>query len=143
MTNSQYTKLRLPELLAYDQINRVQVFVDYGNIPSLKKFCISNERSQTIDDMVEEIGNTLGNFLADLHIWGYKALQDGLQPISGDMTRFRDNNDGKRICAWRTGGRLSETATKFNVDGNWDIISGDLQKSIMENNETFNMGDFW
>lgn len=141
MANSQYTKLQLPELLAYDQINRVQIFVDYGGLPSLKQFCISTERSQAIDDMFVEVGTVLGNFLADLHIWGYKALYDSSS--SEDMTRFRDNNDAKKICAWRTGGRLSETATKFIVEGNWDTISGDLQKSILENNETFNMGDFW
>lgn len=138
MKSPQYAKIQLPRLLAYDQFNRVQIFVDEGELPQLKQFCISNG---DFPDIFEEAGNILGRFLADMHIWGYQTLQES----SNDeiMAPFRHNNDGKRICAWRTGGRLSETATKFKIDGNWDDISGDLQRCILENNETFNMGDYW
>jgi antitoxin component HigA of HigAB toxin-antitoxin module len=64
----------------------------------------------------------------------------------GDPTEidvFRNNVIGKQLCAGMAPERLGDIAAKYNVSGDWTEISKKSGEEIMENNDTFNMGDFW
>ena len=50
----------------------------------------------------------------------------------------------KNVCAERSAGRLLATAKRFGIE--WDEgaeVVQEMQREIKEDEETFNMGDFW
>jgi hypothetical protein len=137
-------KVLLPELLAYDQENRIQICRDYGPLPSIKEYIRAHPEAK---DIGKEAGEVLGEFLAHLHIWGYRLLHPGSakdgKGDSSEIDVFRNNVIGKRLCAWRASGRLADVAKAYKVPGDWTEISKKSIEDITENNDTFNMGDFW
>ena len=107
---------------------------DAGVLPSLKEYLISNPSTP----LATEIGTALGTFLADLHIWG-----KGNQNLSKILS---SNQPAREMDAWRTSGRLVETAQDFEVpiaDINLVQIAKDMGQAILDSQETFTMGDFW
>ena len=117
-----------------DNERHVLIMEDAGSLPSLKEFLISNPSSS----LATEIGSALGEFLADLHIWGKgnQQLSDG----------FSSNQPARQVAAWRTAGRLVETAKTFDIvvpDVNLDQVAKDMSQEILKSQETFTMGDFW
>ena len=65
------------------------------------------------------------------------------------LNPFRNNPAvaaAKQLCAWRTAGRLSETASKYEDMGNecdWNVLAKRLEDDVLEKEETFTMGDLW
>jgi hypothetical protein len=137
-------KVLLPELLAYDQENRIQIYQDYGTLPSIKDYIMANPQAK---DISKEAGEVLGEFLAHLHIWGYQLLHPGsAKDGKGDPNEidvFRNNTIAKQLCAWRASGKMVGLAKAYKVSGDWTEISKRSTEEINENNDTFNMGDFW
>jgi hypothetical protein len=138
----------LPGLLYYDAQNKIQILTDFGSLPSVKEFIIAHPGDVAI---AKEIGGQLGSFLAALHVWGRRVLhpatqrKDGAQGISDSMLIFKNNNTARQLCAWRTGGRLTEIASGYSVGtpDEWNNIVKKLDEEVLEGNDTFNMGDFW
>jgi antitoxin component HigA of HigAB toxin-antitoxin module len=136
--------VHLPEILAYDQENHIQIGRDYGPLPSIKDYIRGHPDAIAIG---KEAGEILGEFLAHLHIWGYQLLHPGSakdgkgDPSEIDM--FRNNVIGKELSSWMASGRLADVAAKYGVSGDWAEISKKSIEEIKGNNDTFNMGDFW
>jgi len=113
---------------------------DAGDLPSVKTF-LSQESSIPNPERAEvagKIGQNLDSFLALLHTVGQ----------SPDGQKYRDvfakKMVARELCAWRTAGRLKETAIKYGVNDNRiDDIAAYIIKETHESEETPNIGDFW
>ena len=115
---------------------------DIGTPPSLKDFVSSLPDSAGFEKVISQVGELLGSFLARLHNWGLDVSSNG----NGEdvLAVFRNNMVARNVCAERTAGRLLATAKQFGIELNeGEEIIQVMQKEIRENEETFNMGDFW
>ncbi|PVF95315.1 hypothetical protein CPB86DRAFT_788183 [Serendipita vermifera] len=144
MSELKAKKVVLPELLAYDQENRVQIYRDYGPLLSIKDYIIAHPDAEAIG---QEAGEALGEFLAELHVWGYQLLHPGSRKDGdgdpSELDMFKNNETSKQLCAWRTLGRLVETGAKYEVSGDWAEIAKKATQEVTELDDTFNMADFW
>lgn len=115
---------------------------DVGTHPSLKDFISSLPESADSESLISQIGQLLGSYLAGLHNWGFEVSSNGTS--EGVLSVFRNNVVAKKVCVERTAGRLLATAKQFGIEwSNGGEIFQAIQKDIEENEETFNMGDFW
>jgi len=134
--------VRVPAVYAFDPTNHVLIMEDIGTPPSLKDFISSLPGSAGSEKVISQVGELLGSYLARLHNWGLDVPSDG---IGEDVLAvFRNNMVAKNVCAERTAGRLLATAKQFGIEWNkGEEIVQVMQREIKENDETFNMGDFW
>jgi hypothetical protein len=132
----------VPAVYAFDPINHVLVMEDIGAHPSLKDFVSSLHDSAHSQKIVSQIGELLGSYLARLHNWGFEVSSSDTGEDA--LAVFRNNMVAKNVCAERSAGRLVETAKRFGIEWNdGEEIVRVMQKEIKEDEETFNMGDFW
>jgi hypothetical protein len=151
--NSISPKIRLARVLAYDQKNHVVILEDFGPLPSLKDYILASSSSTAdVTTIAHEVGEILGQFLAHMHLWGYKLLHSTTPTADSDISildPFRNNQvatEAKKICAWRTAGRLSEIVGRYDdmkVECDWEAFVKRLEGEVLEKEETFTMGDFW
>ena len=115
---------------------------DIGIHPSLKDFISTLPDSADSETLVSQVGELLGSYLARLHNWGLEFSSKGTG--EDELAVFRNNIVAKNLCAERTAGRLLATAKRFGIEWNeGEEIVQVMQKAIKEDEETFNMGDFW
>ncbi|KAG8813130.1 hypothetical protein FRC17_001662 [Serendipita sp. 399] len=149
--NTTRPTVSLPELLLYDSTNHVGCYVDLGPLSTLKDYLKNHPGPESIA-LATDAGHSLGEFLAGLHLWGWKLLQTE-QARAQDSTSttppldvFYRNEGGKQICAWRTIGALEGVVKEFSsIEGeaDWERITNEMRREVLEVNETFNYGDFW
>jgi hypothetical protein len=131
--------VRVPAVYAFDPINHVLIMEDIGALPSLKDFISSPSDSAHSKKLISQIGELLGSYLARLHIWGLEVSSDSTGEAV--LTVFRNNMVAKDE---RTAGRLLATAKRFGIEWNeGEEVIQVMQRGIKEDEETFNMGDFW
>jgi len=115
---------------------------DIGTSPSLKDFVSSLPDSAHPEKVISQVGELLGSYLARLHNWGLGVSSNGKG--EDELAVFRNNTVARNVCAERTAGRLLATAKQFGIELNeGEKIVQAMQREIKENEETFNMGDFW
>jgi hypothetical protein len=132
----------VPAVYAFDPINHVLIMEDIGTPPSLKDFISSFPDSAGSEKVISQVGELLGSYLARLHNWGLGVSSHS----TGEdvLAVFRNNTVAKNVCVERTAGRLLATAKQFGIEWNeGEEIVRVMQREIKENEETFNMGDFW
>ncbi|PVF95314.1 hypothetical protein CPB86DRAFT_788181, partial [Serendipita vermifera] len=140
MSELKAKKVVLPEPLAYDQENRVQIYRDYGPLSSIKDYIIAHPDAEAIG---QEAGEALGEFLAELHVWGYQLLHPGsMKDGNGDPSELEMFKNNKQLCSWSELGQLAATGAKYGVSGDWEEIGKKATQEIGVN-DTFSMGDFW
>lgn len=128
--------IRLPTVFHFDRENHVLILEDAGDHPSLKSLLSQSPPDPARTHTASEIGGQLGYFLAFLHRTG-----KGNQTFK-DL--FSNHKMARQICAWRTAGRLEETASNYYVtDQRVADAAALITKDTLESDETFNMGDFW
>ncbi|KAG8825073.1 hypothetical protein FRC17_008867 [Serendipita sp. 399] len=139
----------LPELLLYDSTNHVGCYVDLGPLSTLKDYLKNHPGPESIA-LATDAGHSLGEFLAGLHIWGWKLLQTERAQVSATppLDVFHRNEGGKQICAWRTIGALEGvvkeiSSSSIEREADWEKITNEMRREVLEVNETFNYGDFW
>ncbi|KAG8813129.1 hypothetical protein FRC17_001661 [Serendipita sp. 399] len=135
----------LPELLLYDSTNHVGCYVDLGPLSTLKDYLKNHPGPESIA-LAANAGHSLGEFLAGLHIWGWKLLQTEQSPTSTSTTPLLDVF--YRNGAWQTIGVLEGVVKEFSsssIEGeaDWEKITNVMRREVLEVNETFNHGDFW
>jgi hypothetical protein len=131
----------VPAVYAFDPINHILIMEDIGIHPSLKDFISTLPDSADSVTLVSQVGELLGSYLARLHNWG---LEFSKGTGEDELAVFHNNIVAKNVCAERTAGRLLATAERFGIE--WDEgeeIVQVMQRAIKEDEETFNMGDFW
>jgi hypothetical protein len=132
----------VPTIYAFDPINHVLIMEDIGTPPSLKDFVSSLPESARPEKVISQVGELLGSYLARLHNWGLGvSSNDNGEDV---LAVFRNNMVARNVCAERTAGRLLATAKQFGIElSEGEEIVQVMQREIKENEETFNMGDFW
>ncbi|KAG8825072.1 hypothetical protein FRC17_008866 [Serendipita sp. 399] len=136
----------LPELLLYDSTNHVGCYVDLGPLSTLKDYLKSHPSNPEAIQLATDAGHSLGEFLAGLHLWGWKLLQTEHSPTSTSTTPPLDVF--YRNGAWQTIGVLEGVIKEFSsssIEGeaDWEKITNVMRREVLEVNETFNHGDFW
>ncbi|KAG8825071.1 Carboxy-terminal domain (CTD) phosphatase [Serendipita sp. 399] len=128
----------LPELVFYDTTNHVGCYVDLGNLPTLMQY-LTDHPGQEAVEIATRTGRLLGEFLAGLHIWGWKVLQTE----SSILDLFKRSVGAKEHCAWRTIGLVEGVAKEYQIEADWEKITNTLKREVLDVEQTFNMGDFW
>ncbi|KAG8813128.1 hypothetical protein FRC17_001660 [Serendipita sp. 399] len=137
MDRAQLT-IFLPELVFYDTTNHVGCYVDLGTLPTLMQY-LTDHPGQEAVEIATRTGRLLGEFLAGLHIWGWKVLQS--EPSILDV--FRRSQGAKEHCAQRTIGLVEGVAKEYQIEADWENITNTLKREVLDVEQTFNMGDFW
>ncbi|KIM33508.1 hypothetical protein M408DRAFT_61492 [Serendipita vermifera MAFF 305830] len=81
-----------------------------------------------------------------MHRWGYIVLNSG---DTSPLNPFRNNeaaDAAKKLCAWRTAGRLTDFAHKYPSTKDacdWEALKTKLETDVLEREDTLTMGDFW
>ena len=126
--------VRLPKVYFCDETHHILILEDVADLPSLKEF-VSGEPAPT-PDLASRIGEELGRFLSNLHMWGKD--NDQVKAL------FSHNRDARELCSWRTAGRLVAAAKKFGDDDERIAkIAERMQQDSLESEETLTMGDYW
>jgi 5-methylthioribose kinase len=132
MTSSSV--VRLPKVFFCDGAHHVLILEDVGDLPSLKEF-VSGEPAPT-PGLSSRIGEELGRFLSNLHVWGKE--NDQVKAL------FSHNHGAREVCSWRTAGRLVAAAKKFGVDDERIAkIAEKMEQDGLKSEETLTMGDYW
>ncbi|KAJ7122356.1 kinase-like domain-containing protein [Mycena epipterygia] len=137
----------VPGLHLFDEDAHVLIMDDCGvTSRNLKDLMLTATPSPAV---AREIGSALGKFLGRLHSWG---------GADASLLDFFDKNEqGKKITAWVTYGRLISTLTTDNLpavallsepvpESDLDdirVIVDERTPEIMHSRETLTMGDFW
>lgn len=132
------SRIRLPKVFHWDPENHVLFLEDAGDLPSIQSFLAQGPPNLERAKVAEKIGQNLGSFLSLLHTVGQSVEVGKYKDI------FMNHKTAREIAAWRTIGRLKETAMKYGVyDCRIDEIAAYIAKEAQESEETLNMGDFW
>ncbi|TDL21319.1 hypothetical protein BD410DRAFT_299299 [Rickenella mellea] len=141
----------VPVVHLYDKETNVIIMDDCGaDSLTLKQLMLVNTPNE---ELARTIGKAVGEFLACIHIKGCADL---------DFLKFFDRNqEGKKLSAWVTYGRLVETLTNVSrsrngtalIDPPLSIPNDDIltieqlstttTEHIVAANSAFVMGDFW
>lgn len=137
----------VPEVHIFDEEANVIIMGDCGEgVPTLKALLQSDPPS---GEIAELIGRELGSFLGGLHTRG--STEKGLLDV------FRGNEDGRKLSAFATYGRLVSTLTTDHLPALSDPplevpsskvdelrrIAAQTTQAMLSTEETVVMGDFW
>ncbi|KIM33509.1 hypothetical protein M408DRAFT_326205 [Serendipita vermifera MAFF 305830] len=141
------SKVHLPRVLASDSINALTILGDVGKLPTLKEYILTRAQSSpdTSVPITQEIGQLLGEFLANLHRWGYTVLNSG-DTLLLDPFKHNEASGTSKIAAWRMSIPVTDFAHKYPSTTNacdWEAFKTKYAAYILEPEDTFLMGDFW
>ena len=143
---------RVPIIYLYDEVNHVIVMEDAGrDAVNLKQLLRQPNPPSTTTGAA--IGRALGEFIAQLHVWGKSDRG------RASLDFFDGHPQARAICAWATYGRLVDTIVGKSQsiplihNPPLEVTSEELEKiskfgeegaeEIRNSSETVTMGDFW
>ena len=139
--NSDGPGIDVTEQIWYDAGNHIQCMVDFGRLPTLKHFFITNPGPSTVP-LAQQVGKVLGEFLAGLHLWSWPILQSATDNNT-ELEVYRTNVWAKKTCVLRTIGAMKGTVEQVGAPGDWDEIVQTLSTEVTDISEVFTIGDLW